>query len=63
MYVNVKINLECRWFFGGFLKMGVPLNHPFHGIFHYKPTILGTPMAKPWNLQEMVQVDTLPPGV
>ena len=33
--------------FGGFLKMGAPLNHPLKNrIFRYKPTILGIPTPK-----------------
>ena len=26
-----------------FPKIGVPPNHPFSGVFHYKPSILGYP--------------------
>ena len=37
--------------YGGFLKKRVPLNHPilvyFSGIFHYKPSILGTSIYGP----------------
>ena len=33
----------CQVYIWGFPKMGVPQNHPFHGIFSYKPSLLGYP--------------------
>ena len=32
------------YIYGGVLEIGVPPHHQFHGIFHRKPTILGTPI-------------------
>ena len=39
-FPGAMLNFQGIWMFP---KIGVPPNHPFHKVFHYKPSILGYP--------------------
>ena len=45
--LQILFSISVFFIICGFPKMGVPPNHPLlDGIFHYKPSILGTPIFR-----------------